>query len=63
MAGVVVAWAGAAVSLLCLWGCRAAVQRVLGLERLHASLLTQVWRKSPGAGSEPAEVEAARKVP
>lgn len=42
--------------LLCLWGCRRAVARVLGLERLHAMY---VRRSARGAASEPA-VTAAR---
>lgn len=55
-----IAWIGAAVSLLCAWSCRRSVARVLGLERLHALYVGKTVR---GAGSEPAEVEAARKVP
>ena len=55
----VLPWLAFAGCLLCLWGCRRSVARVLGLERLHAAY---VGRSVRGAGSEPEAVDAARKV-
>lgn len=56
----VLPWLAFAGCLLCLWGCRRSVARVLGLERLHAAY---VGRSVRGAGSEPVEhaAQQARK--